>query len=316
MAEKCIDRPPVTELSSPTYIEAPLDTEGRSSFYGPAAQPPPHILDGRFAFSKVTITDTGKGFYLPYDRYGNPLSPMETGTNVVLPIVAQLKGRPTRHHGHFYKAHYLTGSIAERAVRYSRLQKVSRRPHVVFHQKYHGTMMPRDEAAACRTAILNSAGYIPRMGVKIEDRENYIEEITERERVALSRPRVFTLERNGDDQAEIGRFLMRYALKQGFDEDMQRTVEEYLALTPRKMAYRARLRRRKLELGLKLADAALEVAVGHVEPDYREAYSNQALREDSPRTAWQRAKDLIDGHEEDYLVDLENRLIDKYALAG
>jgi hypothetical protein len=278
--------------------------------------PAPETIDGRFSFPEVTIVEGGQGFYLPYDRSGNPLSPMETGTDVVLPIVAQAKGKLGRHHAHFYKSHYLAGNMGERAVRFSRLQKVGFNAHRTFHRKYRGTMMPRDEAAACRTAILNSAGYIANTGVKIEDGEVYVEELTERERVALSKPRVFSLERQGESQAEIGKFLMHYALKQGFDKGMQRTVEEFLELTPRKMAYKAKLRRRKLELGLELADAAIEVAVGHVEPDYREAYSNQALRRDSPRTAWQRAKDLINGHEEDYLIDLEDRLIDRYALTG
>lgn len=295
MAEKlAITATSVGDLARPASLDAPLNDEGRFSFAG------------------AKIMDSGEGYYIPLDQADKPLSPMETGTDIVLPIVAQLKGRPNRHHAYFYKEHYLAGSVADQAVRYSRLQRVSRKAHKAYHRQYHGTLMPRDEAAAVTAAILNSAGYIPKFSVKIEDDGTSIEEITPQERRALSKATVFSIERSTEYQGRMGKFLMDYALKQDLDHVRQSQIEEFLGLTPRKMAYNERLRARKLRLGLRLTNIAISVAIEPTEGRYREARGNEALRRSAPNTAWEWAKSLLKGREMDYLLTLEDRLLEKF----
>jgi hypothetical protein len=282
-----------------------------------AEQPPaPEVLDGRFSFSKVTILESGQGFYSPYDQYGNPLSPMETGTNVVLPIVAQSKGRPNRHHAYFYECHYSDGDLALRALRYSRLQKVSRGPHKDYHKQYHGTSMPANETETVAAVILNSAGYIANLGVCIDEDGTSIEEITPSQRDALRKPQIFSVERSEEKQAGIGRFLMQYALRQRLDHVKQSQIEEFLELTPRKMAYDEGLRARKLHLGMRLTNIAIGLAIDPVAEDYRMAHRKGALRKYTPNTAWEWAKRLVKDHETDYLESLEDRLIAQYGAAA
>jgi hypothetical protein len=274
--------------------------------------PAPDIIDGRFSFSGATVVDSGEGFYLPFDHHGSPLSPMESGTNVVLPILAQVKGVPNKHHAYFYEAHYKEGTIAERALRYSRLQAVGRRAHKAYHHQYLGTLMPENEAAAAAAVILNSAGYMANMGVHIEEDGISIEEITPPQRVALRKPKVFSIERSITHQAEIGKFLIEYALKQNFDHVKQSHIEEFIELTPKKMAYDHELRARKLRLGMRLTNIAISMAVDPIEAEYRDAYRKRALRKYTPATAWEWAKGLIKDHENDYLETLEDRLISQY----
>lgn len=296
MAEQLTIAPPAA-LDSLSATQTPLVTEGRLSFNEARA-----------------IADSSEGYYIPIDGWGRQLSPMETGTDVALPIVSANNGlkRPSAHHAYFYKRHYVGGVAAVQAVRHSRLQQTNDpAAHKMYHAHYSGTLMPRDEAAAVRTVILNSAGYVPHLGVVVRGDNVNIRELSPRERNRLREPKVFTLDRSCCDRIKVGRFLMDYALKQNLDDVKEAQVEEFVELTLRKKNDE-RSRARKLRLGLRLTNIAISMAVDPVEPDYRSARRDYALRKGTPRTAWHRVKELLQNREVDYIPTLEDRLVDAH----
>lgn len=293
MAEKLvIVGPPIADL--PADLQAPLDEEGS------------------FAFEPVAKIEVGDGFYIPYNQQGRPLSPMELGTDVALPIVARHRGTPNRHHAYFYERHYLKAALGIQAVRNSRRQRVNPQAHAYYHRRYFGTAISRDESLHAKAIILNSAGYVAPLGVKVSKNGTSIVELTQTERDRLRKPGVFTIERPSREQGKIARFLMEYALRQPMNHVDQSQIEEFLTLTPRKMAYDEGLRARKLRLGLRLTNIALDVAVEPIEPEYQEARRQRALRQGTPSRAWKWAKSLLKGRERNYLLSLEDRLIDEF----
>lgn len=296
MAEKITNQPPMTDFLSSAHLQTPLDTEGRLSFN-----------------EARTIVDSGEGYYIPIDGWDRPLSPMETGTDIPLPIIAykQRPSDPNKHHGYYYERHYLKGPENIRVLRYSRLQRVNPSAHETYHKRYFGTMMPEDESASARAVILNSAGYVPHLGVVIRRKDVTIRELSDQERNRLRGRSVFLSEQT----RKIGDFLMGYALDQRLDHVKQSQIEEFLSLTPRKVAKDERLRKRKLHLGLRLTNIAISVAVDPVEDEYQAAKQNLALRSGVPNTAWKLAKKLVRGREPKSLAILEDRLIDDFGAA-
>jgi hypothetical protein len=296
VAEKLINQPPMTDFLSSAHLQTPLDTEGR------------------FSLSEVVIVDSGEGFYTPIDQWGRPLSPMETETDVPLPIISygHRSVKPNKHYGYYFERHYLKGPEPIRALRYSRLQRVNPYAHEVYHGHYFGTLMPSYEPTAARGVLLGSAGLVPRLGVVIRGDDTTIRELTNQERDKLRRPNVFLSEQT----RKIGNFLMRYALDQRLDHVKQSQIEEFLSLTPRKIAKNERLYDRKLRLGLRITNIAISVAVDPVEDEYQSARHNLALRAGTPRTAWKLAKGFVRGLEKKHFDTLEKRLIDNFGEAA
>jgi hypothetical protein len=109
---------------------------------------------------------------------------------------------------------------------------------------------------------------------------------------------------------------MRYALDQRLDHVKQSQIEEFLSLTPRKIAKNERLYDRKLRLGLRITNIAISVAVDPVEDEYQSARHNLALRAGTPRTAWKLAKGFVRGLEKKHFDTLEKRLIDNFGEAA
>ena len=170
--------------------------------------------------------------------------------------------------------------------------------------------MPSYESTAARGVILNSAGYVPALGVVIARDEVTIRELTDQERNRLRSSNAFFSEQT----RRIGDFLMRYAIDRRLDHAKQSQIEEFLSLTPRKIARSESLRERKLQLSLRLTNIAISVAVDPVESEYRSARHRLALRAGTPSTAWGAAKKLVRGREKRYFDELENRLIDDFGV--
>ncbi|HVV25485.1 MAG TPA: hypothetical protein VHC21_00425 [Candidatus Saccharimonadales bacterium] len=297
MAEQ-ISVPPFIDDSSSGPPQTPLDTEGRLSFN-----------------EARTIVDSGEGYYTPIDSWDRTLSPMETRTDVVLPIISENQGkqRPSVHHTYFYERHYLNHSAPMRALRHSRLQQTNNpAAHKIYHKHYKGTLMPDGEAAIARAIILNSAGYVPHLGVIIKGDDVTVRELTDQERNRLRKPSVFMLEKSRGDQARVGRFLMEYALRRGFDRAKQAHIERFVELITRKLDKDEELQQQKLRLGLRLANIAISEVVEPVERDYREARRAYALKKGAPTTAWEMVKKLLKEREVDYIPTIENKLLDEY----
>lgn len=272
----------------------------------------PVLIDGDFLFnSDVWDGVVPEGVIVPFDSAGRPMSPVEETTGVVLPIVGAIVGKrsPNRHHGHFYKNIYAAGSLGQRAVRYSRLQWVGDLPHNTFHKAFHGTEFPISTEDEFGIALLNCAGYIPQFGVKIEGRKITLGELTTLERKRLRKPGVFITEKHVDAQATIGKFLMHYALIQDFSLAKQGQIEKFLEITDKAMRKDERLRESKMELAMSLTNKALGLAVSPINPHFQAARKTYSLRKNTPPTPWEVAKIHINGHEADYVGELEKRLV-------
>jgi hypothetical protein len=242
------------------------------------------------------------------------MSPVEASTGVTLPVIAKLNGLPSKHHAHFYGAIYKEGTLSQRALRFSRLQRLPPAIHKNFHMVFDGTTLPADEDEAYAATVLNCAGYIPRYGIRISYKDVSIEEIAPGDKKVLRKVRAFVLERQLKAQTEIGKFLMDYALMQEFSHAEQLRVEEFLDITPERMQQNEDLRGQKLRLGMRLANVALSTAIAPIADNYKQARSEKALRTGMPPSAWQFVKKLIDGHEIDYIPTLEARLKQEYGL--
>lgn len=289
---------------------------------GPDTQvllPPQALVDrdgGFFDGLEALSGNIPRGVLVPTNLRGNPMSPVEASSGIPLPIIAAKgKSGSNRHHVFFFEKDYVAGPLSVQAVRYSRLQKVGIRPHTRFHQVFEGTAMPETPADAYATTILSCAGYIPRFGIKIVDREVSISELTRTERNNLRKPGVFIMERRSNAQAKVGKFLMEYALSQDFSQLEQKEVEEFLSISDVKMRKNDVLRQRKLRLGLRLTNKAIAQAVDPINSSYRTARKQHALRQNTPPTPWEVAKLQINGRERDYIKTLEARLSDQLLAA-
>jgi hypothetical protein len=258
-------------------------------------------------------TAMGGAVIIPIDREGNPMSPYEATTGVALPILASTKGVSVdRHHAHFFKWVYTTGSLGEKALRASRLQRVSRPAHDIFHKNYKGTLLPEAEEEEFNRIILNLASYVPEYGIRINGKRVNIAEIGSRERWALRSPAMFTSE----SKDTIGQFVMNYALEKGFSFRKMEQVDDFLKISFNEAKKDKQLYTKKLQLGLKLTNTVLGNVIQPLNKGYDEARRNKALRANSPVSAWEVARNSIRGRETQHIRMLEKRLKERYRAAA
>lgn len=294
MAEKLLNPPgPTVDLPSPPQFLAP-------------------VHDGSF-FDDFYGTDIPQGVLVPRNDLGNPMSPVEESTGVVLPIAASMQGWQNRHHAHFYGRQYREGSLGQRAQRFSRLQRMGSEPHTFFHKMVEGTAFASSEEEEFKVTVLNAAGYFPNYAVRIHEDEIWIDEITEKEQKLLRRPHILTIEDDANHEDEIGRFLMEYSIKQEFPASKQNDVEEFLAITPEEIKADYSKRAHKLKLAGQLTDTAISVALGPVYPTFTEARQAKQLKKTTQPSAWDVVKGLVKGRECDYFDRLEGLLAKQYA---
>lgn len=256
---------------------------------------------------------------IPKDNNGRDMSPVEARTGIVLPIWAPGDGWTNRHHAHFYKRQYMNGprKIETRAVRYSRLQRVLLSAHNgsprAYHSQFEGTAFPRDEKQSFGIVILNCAGYIPPHVVDMTGSSAEIVGATDEMKQALRQPGVLGMENKKHARKRIGQFLMAHAVSQRFDHVKQSRIEQFLELCKPKYISDEEAQAKRLELGLRLSNIGLGVAVNPIDKTYFQARDEEALPEEAPVCAWQVAKDVVSGFEVDYLGDLEQNLTAQYA---
>ena len=239
---------------------------------------------------------------------GKPMSPVETATQVPLPIVGAGRGAVNRHHAHFYGRTYLEGSDGQKAVRHSRLQRVGQYVHTQYHRKFHGTAFPETAQDEYELTVLNCAGYLPSHGVKIRKKHITIGRLSIEEKKALRNPDVFTHE-NG---AAISKFLLDYALEQDFNEMKQLHIEEFLALTPERIKHSEQLQLRKLRLAERLTHKAIGIAVDTINPVYAEAKKSHMLRSGTPSSAWQVVRNQVKWKIPEYFERIEDKIATQF----
>lgn len=250
----------------------------------------------------------------PIGQQGRPLSPFETSTGVVLPIWTSLEiGQINRHHAHFYARQYESGSDAVRAVRFSRLQKVLKKPHADYHDYYDGTQQPEDSSEAFKITLLNCSQYIPSYAVDMTRVQPEIIELSDRQTSYLRQPDLLTIEKNKKHRDEIGSFLMRYAISQDFGHEKEHYIEEFLSLFESVSSKNLKRQERMQWLGMKLTNTAIDVAVEPVQPEYKRARDICALPVSAPGCAFQALKNYVRGYETDYFDELRDKLALQYS---
>lgn len=250
---------------------------------------------------------------IPKNEIGNYLAPLETSTRVPLPIWAPGDGSTNRHHAHFYRRNFENGPPSTRAVRFSRLQAIRKDPHRRYHEAFDGALLPDSEQEAFNIAVLNCAGYIPPYVVDLSSRSFSIQELSPSMKSQLLQPGVFSMERKNRPRADIGQFLMNFAINQNFDHVRQSQIEEFLSITPEMAEVDPVKKERKHHLGLRLTSKAIEVAVDPVNEPFKRAKRGELLRVGAPVCAFLVVKHYVSGHETDYLETLEERLANEYA---
>lgn len=253
-----------------------------------------------------------KEVVIPISEKGVTMSPYERRTGVVLPIWGRREGKTNRHHAHFYKQYYEKGPRNQRAflraLRFTRLQQVSIGDHNQYHEAFDGTADPISERRAFITTLLNEAGYIPPYVVDMSGGGLEVRETTAKVRLALRRPGTLTIERSLSRRMEIGRFLMDYAVSQPLGHVRQDLLEEFVSLTPFALKNDEAKRNRKLELGMKLTNIAIGVAVDPVEKPFQQARESHALKAQAPICAFYEMKDFVSGHEWQYYGSLQQNI--------
>lgn len=255
-----------------------------------------------------------EGYIIPKNALGNDLTPVETSTRVPLPIWAPGDGKTNRHHAHYYAHDFENGPLESRAVRFSRLQRVRKRPHKIMHDTFDGAMLPQSPEEAFVTTVLSCAGYIPDFVIELSGNTPEITETTPHHRAELQKPGVFSIERKRQHRAEVGQFLMNYAIWQDFDHVKKPLIDQYLSINkPWEQLLAAEEHKPKLLLGLRLIGKAIERAVSVINPEYVRARDESALRLGAPVCAWWVVKGYVSGHEPEYFDSLHERLALAYA---
>lgn len=244
-----------------------------------------------------------------FDRMGNPLTPLEAGTNIPLPIWAPGDGKTNDHHAYFRKKDWEKGLPHVRALRYSRIQNAIRSGHRLHHNEYFiGTPFPKNVEEAFGAVVLNSVGYIPSHAIDVTRKESKIIEVSPFMRKELQKPGVIKFDRRSSKQAEVGKFLMDYAIWQKFDDDEMLLIEQFLSIKPEDVEKDELARRRRYNLGIQLAEKAIAIAVDPLNHDYQEARHRHAISETAPVSPFDAVKRVVNGYEQDYFGTLEQNL--------
>ncbi len=276
--------------------------------------PPPQapvLIDRGFLINDCEEELAAMGIWIPVTRSGLAQSPIEIATGIPLPIVAARDTRkpPNRHHAYFQEYAYKSGTVARQVVRLSRLQKVDVQAHATYHNSFIGTRPPKGKAREYAAVVLNCAGYVTRCGVKIDGPNVSIGVLTPQERSRLRQPGVFTTQKCYEEQSDIHRYLLSHAFSQKLRDNVEEiTVEEFLSISQEAMLENDILRQRKLRLGIKLADRAIELAVDPIRSDFDRARDGHYLRRRGPATPCRVVKDQLKHKGGHYFPVMEDQL--------
>lgn len=236
---------------------------------------------------------------------GNIMSPYEISTGVILPIVSREvpTGDSNYHHAEYYATDFLNGTLGDRASRFARLQQVDMKVHRTYHKLVDGTEKANSKHREFIKTVLGRAGYVPAYGADITGGSLDIVELSKRQRKKLREPGTFVLDRCRNNQAELGNFIMNYALEQEFYDDYDVEIERFLAIRDRHIKKNPKVQQEREELAFKLMERALEFAVeplmGGASP-----IRQRAIRIGAPACAFAIVKSYVGEHFQDYIDTL------------
>lgn len=248
---------------------------------------------------------------IPLNASGQMLTPLEVATGVPLAIAPSEKYRgknKNRHHAFFYAVDYINGTPGQQAARLARLQRVNKVLHKYAHEYLFGTMMPATAQEEFIQTVLGHAGYVSRFGMKLDEGNFEIVELSQNQLNALRRRNTFSIQRGGESRAKIGQFLMNYAIWQDFSPAKQSEVEEFLSIKPKAWREDPVAQEKKISLASNLLEMALNVAVEPISTTYEKARQDRVVRVGAPLTAASVVIDFVKGHLADYIDTLDYRL--------
>lgn len=251
---------------------------------------------------------------IPINEFGNPLSPYEAETGVVLPILSlpsQEDGQHRNyHHANFYREWFLTATPGTAAVRYSRLQYAAKGKHRFYHDLFEGSRLPQTTQEEFEQTIWNYSGYVPAYAVTVGRHEYEIVELEPAQKQELQTPGLLTIERKLGLRSKIGEFLMTYAIWSDFDHVKQATIEEFISITPEAAQEDPSLNEKRLRLGRRLLRKGIETAVNPIDKKFRQAreLGSVAGHANGPVCAFQVVDSYVRGYEPDYFDTLRDRL--------
>ncbi len=239
------------------------------------------------------------------------VSPVDELTGMPLPILPVDKNAPSNWHHHFHPNNdpKLQGANG-RALRYSRVQYVSKRLHDRYHKEFFGPPLPGDDSGRFLLIILSCAGYIPRQAIDVSHAEPRVvglhssvyEPLRKSRRLgfeARKRTVAGDMSTEGRAKAEIGKFLCHFVIEQDLPH-LEKEINRFLnALSEKK----------RRQLGSTILRRAIEVAAEPVEPIYREAWRRHLVEPALPNRAATFISKIVEPYLPDYVPELEKKLL-------
>lgn len=228
-----------------------------------------------------------RGWSIPKSENKGWLSPHETSTGVILPIWTSRGSmrNGNKHHPHFLERDYLGGSPEDRALRFSRLQKVNVRAHDEYHDFISGTQKPETGKDAFRIILLNAAQYIPKYAVNMTHGVPDLMALNKRQRGYLGQHGSLSVQKDESCRRELGDFLNDHPVTQSLVPEERFTIEEYTELLEQNVDADKHRQSRLRELGKDVINIAIEATMPEPPTAYKRAPS-QIL---APQTAFSAA---------------------------
>lgn len=195
--------------------------------------------------------------------------------------------------------------LAGLAVRYARVQRVSRLEHEKYHQIYDGPPLPQTDEEKFRAAVLCAAGYIPPIGLNMGLRKPQEEPLGFRQ---IQRLRM-SGEVRVDRPARVKRFITRYVLDQEIEGVDGAFVSEFLTIQPNTDYDR----KRQADMARLLLSQTVRGVASELQSGYSFGYENELLSPDAPPEVGNFIVDEVMGHNvyamRPLIYELQDKLI-------
>jgi hypothetical protein len=164
--------------------------------------------------------------------------------------------------------------LAGLAVRYARVQRVSRLEHERYHQTYDGPPLPQTDEEKFRASVLCAAGYIPPVALNMGHRKPREEFLGIRQ---IQRLRT-SGEVRVDRPARVKRFITRYVLDQEIEGVDGKFVSDFLTIRPSSDYDR----KRQADMARTLLSMTVRGVAAELQSGYSFGYENELLSPDAP----------------------------------
>jgi hypothetical protein len=299
----------------------------------PTSPQVPVFTDGDFSFSETSIeTLRDLDVCVPYYK-GKMLTPMEISTGIPLVFLSDLSGDVNWHHSYYRANSFRNAKLGRAVTRLSRLQPAGVAEHRTLHEEISGTRAAKTEGREYGGILLNLASYVTTCGFGFGESGLYVRELTQVERSMMRRPGMirtqpehdrqrclksgYPISREArDDQHRITSYLLNHAFTRTLEDVSEDTVAKFLSITEKDILNNDLLRQTKYDLGIKLANKAIGIAVDPFTKEFKRARTGNALSNNAPKSAWHVVKNQIRSFEPQFFPVLEQSLRQQFGVAA